>query len=168
MRVALHNGPPHPRMNRVPTSKSVTPMKHHPVLLHARWYLEGCRCKICLHLLNETHPICLAACTGVAFSGRFNAKAKHLVSGLLVSNPQQRLGSGKQGNLTIIQHGFLRGNLIGQYQQRLINAPWVPKEKDWNEMTSNTEVEAMYDSESIGSAQLEQVTQKVVEAFSTL
>ena len=35
-------------------------------------------------------------------------------------------------------------------------------------MTSNTEVEAMYDSESIGGAQLEQVTQKVVEAFSTL
>ena len=66
----------------------------------------------------------------VAYGSKLNAKAKDLISSLLVSDPLQRLGSGKLGDEGVVHHGFLKAGMLSQYLQRSADAPWLPKLKD--------------------------------------
>jgi len=78
----------------------------------------------------------------VAYGGKLNAKAKDLISSLLVSDPLQRLGSGKLGDEGVLSHGFLKGAMLSQYLLRTVEAPWLPKikgETDTSQFEFDTE-----------------------------
>ena len=75
----------------------------------------------------------------VHYGHKMNAKAKDLISSLLVTDPLQRLGSGKRADDDVLQHGFLKAAQLPEYLQRSADAPWVPKIKGMHD-TSNFEV----------------------------
>jgi len=104
--------------------------------------------------------------------GKMNAKAKDLISSLLVTDPLQRLGSGKRADEDVIKHGFLRGGSLSELHQRTIPAPWVPKLKDQKDTThfdydeqSETIELTKADQELLQSAQYRKEEVRLTAAF---
>lgn len=62
--------------------------------------------------------------------GNVSAEAWHLITGLLVKDPKQRLGSLRKGERDILNHKWFSGMNLSDLREKKIKVPWGPEMSD--------------------------------------
>ena len=71
--------------------------------------------------------------------GDVSAEAWELITGLLMKDPRQRLGSLRKGERSILQHKWFSGMSASELREKTVEAPWAPDMSEDLFDTSNYE-----------------------------